>query len=140
MAAGHGFRWIFKLVDESDFATPETGKTATVTISKNGASFASLTGSPSATEVGTGWYYIDVPADDIDGEPFVMKATATGCAQADQQFMVSPKLARRMHGIMGGNVCTQTGAAVTVKDEDNSATLLTLTRTESAGTQTLTPS
>ena len=80
------FRWHFKMVDSMDFATPETSKTVTVVLSQDGAAFASLTGAPAVTEVGSGWYYIDVPAVDLNISGGVLKATATGCAQTDFAF------------------------------------------------------
>jgi hypothetical protein len=80
------FRWVFKMVDSLDFATPETGKSPAVTLSKDGAGFAALTGPPAVAEIGNGWYYVDAPAADINIDAGVLKATAAGCAQTDFAF------------------------------------------------------
>jgi hypothetical protein len=82
----HEFRWVFKMVDSLDFATPETGKTPVVTISKDGAAFGALTGTPAVTEIGNGWYYVDVPASDMNIDAGILKAIVAGCAQTDFAF------------------------------------------------------
>ena len=81
--AGKGFLFCFKMVDETDFASPETGKSPTVTISINGAAFVALTGSPAVSEVGSGWYKVSVPDSDMVSGVVVLKATAADCAQED---------------------------------------------------------
>lgn len=81
---GEAFPWVFKMVDETDVWTPETGKTPAVVISKDHAAFAGLTGSPAVSEIGSGWYGVTVPAADMDADAIVLLATAAGCAQADQ--------------------------------------------------------
>jgi hypothetical protein len=80
---GQDFTWVFKMVDATDFASPETGKTPAVTISKNGGAFAGLTGTPAVTEISNGWYKVTVDADDMVLGVVILKATAAGCAQED---------------------------------------------------------
>lgn len=49
----------------SDHVSPATGKTITITISKNGAAYAAPSaGTTTATEVGSGYYYVDLSAVD----------------------------------------------------------------------------
>jgi len=49
----------------SDHVSPATGKTIAVTVSKNGASYASPSGgATNATEVGSGSYYVDLSTTD----------------------------------------------------------------------------
>lgn len=82
-AAGKAFLFCFKLVDNTDFATPKTGKSPTVTVSKNGAAFAGLTGSPAVSEISNGWYKVTVPASDMVSGVVLFKAIAADCAQED---------------------------------------------------------
>src|SRR5215471_2927802 len=77
----------FLLVLSSDHITGATGKTATVTLSKNGAAFASPHGAVS--EIGNGRYMI--AADAIDANtvgPLSLHATASGCDPEDRDFYV----------------------------------------------------
>lgn len=68
---------LFFMVDDTDYRTPETGLTPTVTISKAGASFASPAGS--VAEVGNGVYKLTPTAADTDTlGPLSLHATATG--------------------------------------------------------------
>ncbi len=49
----------------SDHVSPATGKTITITISKNGSAYANPSaGATTATEVGSGYYYVDLSATD----------------------------------------------------------------------------
>jgi hypothetical protein len=82
-AAGKAFLFCFKLVDVTDFATPETGKSPTVTISKNGGAFVGLTGAPAVSEISNGWYSVTVPASDMVAGVVVLKAIDVGTAQED---------------------------------------------------------
>jgi len=96
MAAGTpkvntAFTWYFKLVDATDFATPETGISPTVEISKAGAAFASLTGSPVVSEIANGWYKVTVAASDMNATAVILKATAAGCAQTDEVFYLDDR-------------------------------------------------
>jgi hypothetical protein len=85
---------LFKLVLSSDHATPATGKTPTVTISKNGGAFAAPSGA--VTEIANGWYKVAGNATDTNTlGPLILSATAASCDQADERFEVglAPKLA-----------------------------------------------
>ena len=81
--AGKSFLFCFKLVDNTDFASPEPSKSPAVTISKNGGAFASLTGTPAVSEISNGWYKVTVPAADMVSGVVVLKAIDTGTAQED---------------------------------------------------------
>ena len=73
---------VFKMVDETDFATPETGLTVTAEISKDGGVFASCTNSVS--EIANGWYKVTLTATEMNADEIVLKCTATGAAQCDR--------------------------------------------------------
>ncbi len=55
---------------------PATGKTVTVTVSLDGGSFTSV---GTATEIGNGFYEIDLSAANMNGANVALRATATGC-------------------------------------------------------------
>jgi hypothetical protein len=78
---------LFLLVDSTDHVTPETGKSPTVTISKNGGSFASPAGAVS--EIANGWYKVAGNATD-NGTlgPLILHAEATGCDPQDVIYHV----------------------------------------------------
>lgn len=71
------YKIMFLLVDETDDETPETGKSPTVTISKNGGAFASTTNS--AAELSGGWYAVTLTTTETNtlGE-LVVEASDTG--------------------------------------------------------------
>lgn len=78
---------IFMMVDDTDHLTGKTGLTPTVTISKNGGSFASPAGA--VTEVGSGWYKIAGNATDADTlGKLVIHAAATGADDSDTVYQV----------------------------------------------------
>lgn len=52
------------LVDPSDGVTPVTGETGTPQVSKNGAAFGNTTNT--LTEVGNGFYYVELTATELD--------------------------------------------------------------------------
>lgn len=70
------------LVDSSDHVTGKTGLTLTITASKNGAAFASI--SPTVTERGDGWYSIALTTAHTDtlGD-LAFHITATGADPLD---------------------------------------------------------
>lgn len=73
---------LFLLVQSSDHITGLTGATPTVTLSKNGAAFASPAGAVS--EIGSGWYKIAGNATDtLVLGPLALHATATGADPCD---------------------------------------------------------
>lgn len=77
----------FLMVDSTDHVTAETGLSPTVTISKNGGSFASPSGTVS--EVGSGWYKLAGNATDRNtlGE-LLIHATATGADPVDDRYEI----------------------------------------------------
>jgi hypothetical protein len=70
------------MTDSVDHLTGKTGLTLTVTLSKNGAAFASI--SPNVTERGNGWYAIDLVSSNTDtlGD-LAIRVTATGADPSD---------------------------------------------------------
>jgi hypothetical protein len=70
-------RVLLKCYLSVDHSTPATGLDPAVTISKNGAAFANpAAGATVATEIGSGWYYVDIAIADRDTlGPFITKAT-----------------------------------------------------------------
>lgn len=90
------FTWIFKMVDATDFATPEPGVSPTVKISKDGAtSLSGLTGSPTVTEIGNadsaGLYKVTVDQADMNADTVILWASAAGCAQVTEIFYLTTK-------------------------------------------------
>ncbi len=78
---------LFLMVDEQDNRTPKTGLSPTVTLSKNGGSFASPSGAVS--EVGSGWYKVAGNATDSNTlGVLVLHATAAGAAVVDMVYQV----------------------------------------------------
>ena len=78
---------VFLLVSSSDHVSPVTGATPTVTISKNGAAFAAVSGT--VAEVGNGWYKLTPAATDVDTlGPLLIHATATGADPVDLDYQV----------------------------------------------------
>ena len=64
-----------------DHLTGATGKTVTVTLSKNGAAFGAASGA--VTEIGNGWYSIANATDFNTLGQLLIHATATGCDPFD---------------------------------------------------------
>lgn len=73
---------VYKMVDATDFATPETGVDVTETISKDGGAFANCTNSDS--EIANGWYKITLTATEMNASEIIFKGTGAGCAQCDR--------------------------------------------------------
>ena len=71
----------FKMVDATDFATPETGLTVTATISKDGAAFGACTNA--AAEIANGWYKINLTQAEMNADVIALKFSAAGAAQRD---------------------------------------------------------
>jgi hypothetical protein len=65
------------LVSSADYVSPVTGATLTITLSKAGGAFATIT--PTVTERGNGWYSLALTTAHTDtlGD-FVLRITATG--------------------------------------------------------------
>lgn len=82
---------LFLLLSSSDHVTGATGKTPTVTISKNGGAFAAPAGA--VTELANGWYQVAGNATDTNTlGPLVLHATASGCDPTDVVFAVEEEL------------------------------------------------
>lgn len=73
------FAKLMFLMTDSTNHNPATGKTVTVTISKDGGSFASLNSADTVTEVANGLYEVDLDATDTNFNNAVLRATATAC-------------------------------------------------------------
>jgi len=75
------------LTDSTDHVTGKTGATLSVSLSKNGAAFSSI--SPTVTERGDGWYNIALTSSHTDtlGD-LVLRATAAGADPIDLREQV----------------------------------------------------
>lgn len=75
------------MVDAADHITGKTGLTLTITASKDGAAFASI--SPTVTERGSGWYSVALTAAHTDtlGD-LALHVTAAGADPADMVLLV----------------------------------------------------
>jgi hypothetical protein len=73
---------MYKMVDATDFATPETGVDVTETISKDGGAFNACTNADS--EIANGWYKITLTAAEMNASEIIFKGTGAGCAQCDR--------------------------------------------------------
>jgi hypothetical protein len=75
------------LTDSADHVTGKTGATLTITLSKNGAAFASV--SPTVTERGDGWYSLALTSGNTDtlGD-LVFHITASGADPIDLREQV----------------------------------------------------
>ena len=74
----------FLLVSSTDHVTPVTGASPTVTISKDGASFASPAGAVS--EIGNGWYALAGNATDRNTLGSLLEVTAGGYLKEGKRF------------------------------------------------------
>jgi hypothetical protein len=78
---------LFLMVDSADHLTGKTGLSPTVTLSKNGATFAAPSGS--VTELSNGWYKVAGNATDTGTlGPLLLHATASGADPCDDRFDV----------------------------------------------------
>lgn len=75
------------MVDSTDHVTGKTGLTLTITASKDGAAFASI--SPTVTERGNGWYSVALTASHTDtlGD-LALHITGTAADPADMVLLV----------------------------------------------------
>jgi hypothetical protein len=75
------------LTDSTDHVTGKTGATLTITLSKDGAAFASI--SPTVTERGDGWYSLALTSGNTDtlGD-LVLHITASGADPIDLREQV----------------------------------------------------
>lgn len=80
------------MVDSADHVTGKTGLTLTLTLSKDGGAFASI--SPTVTERGSGWYSVALTSSHTDtAGDLVLHATGTGADPTDVRDEVSAALA-----------------------------------------------
>jgi len=75
---------MFTMVLSSDGKTPATGKTITAQISKNGGAFANCTNAVS--EVGEGWYKINLTQAEMNADIVALKFTETDCLQRNMEI------------------------------------------------------
>lgn len=80
----------FFMVDETDFATPETSLTITAQISKDGGAFSACTNA--AAEIANGWYKIDLTQTEMNADVILLRFTATGAAARNVQMFTQPSL------------------------------------------------
>jgi hypothetical protein len=102
------------MTDSSDHVTGKTGLTLTITASKDGAAFGSI--SPTVTELATGWYKLALTTSHTDtlGD-FALHITATGADPTDMVRQVVVDLP-------GASVSSVTGAVGSVTGSVGSVT------------------
>ena len=71
----------FKMVDATDHITPETARSVTGTISKDGGAFSALTNAE--VEIANGWYKINVTQTEMNADVIILKFTASGADQTE---------------------------------------------------------
>lgn len=84
-AKNSAFTFSFKMVDATDFATPETGLTVTATVSKDGAAFGAAAGT--VTEIASGLYEMAATAADMNANVSLFRFTATGAAASEVEVI-----------------------------------------------------
>lgn len=74
----------------SDGVTEATGKTVAIVISKNGGAFGNPSaGATNATEIASGWYYVDLSTTDTGTTgPLVVRGTAAACDNSESVYNV----------------------------------------------------
>jgi hypothetical protein len=84
-------RVALKLFLSSDHVSAATGKTLAIVLSKNGAAFGNPSaGATNATEIASGWYYVDLSTTDTGTKgPLVVRGTATSCDDCEIAFTVA---------------------------------------------------
>jgi hypothetical protein len=103
---------MLKVFLSSDHITAATGKTLTVTLSKNGGAFAAAGGS--VAEVASGWYAFSPNTTDSNTlGPLVVRATAASCDDAEDKCQVVADLPGASVASVSGAVGSVT-AGVTV--------------------------
>lgn len=78
---------VFLMVDETDFATPETGVSVTAKYSKDGGDLSTCSNAVSA--ITSGLYKITLAQTETNGDVMAYQFTGTGCA--DQWLTVYPE-------------------------------------------------
>ena len=101
------------LVSSTDYVTPVAGASLAVSLSKNGAAFASIT--PTVTDRGNGWYNLALTSSHTDtlGD-FVLRITASGADSIDfreEVFAALPGETVTVAGFSSGAITTASFAA-----------------------------
>jgi hypothetical protein len=76
------------MVSSTDHVTPTTGLTVTATRSLDGAAFEACANAVS--EIGSGWYKIDLAAADLNANIVALKFTATGADATNLTIPTQP--------------------------------------------------
>lgn len=86
----------------SDHVSAATGKSVAITISKNGAAFGNPSaGATNATEIASGWYYVDLSTTDTGTlGPLAVRGTAASCDDAGANFRVVSNVSAGFDGAM----------------------------------------
>ena len=90
-----------KLFSATDHITAQTGKTVVITISKNGGAFGNPNaGATNATEIASGWYYVDLDTTDTATlGPLIVRGTNTGSDDVEAVFRVRKATNLDMTGV-----------------------------------------
>jgi hypothetical protein len=78
----------FIMIDSSDHETPKTGLTVTAQRSLDGGAFGNCANAVS--EIGNGWYKINLAAGDMNGDTVALKFTATGADPTNVTLVTQP--------------------------------------------------
>lgn len=107
------------MVDETDHVSGLAGLTLTITASKNGGAFASV--SPTVTDRGNGWYSLALTTSHTDtlGD-LALHITSTG---ADPTDLVDEVLVQLPGELTAADVLTQASAALTATVADSVPTV-----------------
>ena len=103
------------MVDSTDHVTGKTGLTLTITASKDGAAFASIT--PTVTELATGWYKLALTSSHTDtvGD-LALHITGTGADPTDVAMVVRARVTDDLAypATSGRSLAVDTSGQVTV--------------------------
>ena len=99
---------ILKVYLTSDHISDATGETVAVVISKNGTAFGNPSGgATNATEIGNGWYYVDLSSTDTGTlGPLIVRGTAAACDNSEKSFDVVEATNRGMTAVPDAAVST----------------------------------
>lgn len=75
--------FVFQMVDVVDHVTPKTGLMVGGQVSKDGAAFVALDNSGAITEIGNGYYKVNLTANDLNASNASLHFTATGTDATD---------------------------------------------------------
>src|SRR5574343_507575 len=105
------------MTDSSDHVSGKTGLTLTITASKDGAAFASI--SPTVTERGNGWYNVALTTSHTDtlGD-LALHVTSAGADATDKLLVVVTELSGVVASILAGAI---TAAAIATEAIDADA-------------------